>query len=438
MKLRSSLLLLSGIFMLTVLCSHSIRPRKIRKQLKRSEILNDHFTGFALYDISSRKMLVEVQSDKYFTPASNTKLFTFYTALNMLGDSIPGLQVTEKGDSLIFSGTGDPTFLHPDFSSSSLLKKLQSSKKKLFWAQGKYRGDFYGTGWSYDDYNEYYQPEISELPLYGNIIRLTAAGDSLSSSPALGPNGIFKLSTDSSRTNGKFSIRRALTENIFYKPVVSLTAKYNQEIPFKTSPEVINSLLKLSLPSYQGTVKYNQAEASTIWYSEKRDTVLKHMMLPSDNFIAEHLLLSCASAKQLPLSAEATINYALKNFLSDLPDKPQWVDGSGLSRQDLFTPRDMVKLCEKIYDKVGNEDKLFSLLPQGGKAGTIRNYFKSESQPFVFAKTGSLSNNYNLTGYVKTRSGKTLIFSLMNNNFVRPTSEIRKEVERIITYIHEH
>jgi len=152
--------------------------------------------------------------------------------------------------------------------------------------------------------------------------------------------------------------------------------------------------------------------------------------------MAEQLLLTYAVENDLPMKAQAVIDFMIKNHLADLPDKPQWVDGSGLSRQDLFTPATMVKLCEKIYDEVNDEARLFGLLPQGGKTGTIRNYFKSDV-PFVFAKTGSLSNVHNLSGYLKTRKGKTLIFSFMNNNYVRPTSEIRTEMERILTLIHE-
>ena len=71
-----------------------IRKRKIKKLFKHSLIVNDHFTGFALYDMDAKKMIYELNADKYFTPASNTKLFTFYTCLKMLGDSIPALKYT--------------------------------------------------------------------------------------------------------------------------------------------------------------------------------------------------------------------------------------------------------------------------------------------------------------------------------------------------------
>ncbi|NEU09061.1 peptidase S13 [Flavihumibacter sp. R14] len=433
-KFFSLLLLLATLSNLAD--AQNIRPAKIRKLLKNSPVLNDHFTGFALYDLDKRKPVAEQLSRKYFTPASNTKLFTFYAGLKLLKDSIPGLQYITKGDSLIFWATGDPVFLHPDFKEQKVLSFLQQSGKKIYWAKGRYEGDFYGTGWAYDDYNEYYQPEISELPVYGNIIRINVKEGKLASTPALPTGGIFHLVTDSAGSEKKYSIRRDIATNTFHQPQSAFTSNYNQEIPFKTDEHIIDTILHTLLPGYKGIVRMEKPSLTKKIYSAASDTVFRHMLQPSDNFMAEQLLLTYAAENDLPMNTQAVIGHMLKNHLSDLPDKPQWVDGSGLSRQDLFTPATMVKLCEKIYDEVNNEARLFGLLPQGGKAGTIRNYFKSD-KPFVFAKTGTLSNVVNLSGYLKTRKGKTLIFSFMNNNYVRPTAEIRKEMERILTVIHE-
>lgn len=94
--------------------------------------------------------------DKYFTPASNTKLFTFYAGLKLLKDSIAGLHYVERGDSLIFWGTADPSFLDPQFKEQRVLQKLNASSKKIYWAKAVFSGDFYGAGWTYDDYNEYH------------------------------------------------------------------------------------------------------------------------------------------------------------------------------------------------------------------------------------------------------------------------------------------
>src|ERR1700744_227777 len=121
-----------------------IRKHKIKRLFKPSQIVKDHFTGFALYDMDSRKMIYELNADKYFTPASNTKLFTFYTCKRMLGDSIPAIKYTIKSDSLIFWGTGDPSFLHRDLMGTKAFNFLKKSGKKLFYAAGNYKNAFFG------------------------------------------------------------------------------------------------------------------------------------------------------------------------------------------------------------------------------------------------------------------------------------------------------
>src|SRR5690606_39863376 len=87
----------------------------------------------------------------------------------------------------------------------------------------------------------------------------------------------------------------------------------------------------------------------------------KVMMQDSDNFIAEQLLLSCAGVLSDTLAPEIAIDYMKANFLSDLPDEPIWIDGSGLSRYNLFTPRSIVMLWDKILESVPRQ-RLFRLL----------------------------------------------------------------------------
>ena len=98
----------------------------------------------------------------------------------------------------------------------------------------------------------------------------------------------------------------------------------------------------------------------------------------------------------------------------------------------------MVKLLCKIADEVKNDTLLHSLMPAGGLTGTLKNAYKTDNgKAFVWAKTGSLSNNHNQSGYLITRKGKRLAFSFMNNNFVRPTKDVRGEMVRVMTWIHE-
>lgn len=431
--------LIAGMILLMSDKAHAgkIRKRKIRKLFKHSLIVRDHFTGFALYDMDAGKMVYELNSDKYFTPASNTKLFTFYTCLKMLGDSIPALNYAVQHDSLVFWGTGDPAFLHTGLKGTKGFELLKNSDKRLFFSSGQYKNEFYGSGWAWDDYNDYYQAEITELPVEDNVAVVYADknGELQITPSALKP----WLKRDSNYKPPLFRVQRNFLDNTFVYPAMNIPAGYRREIPWKTSTALTLSLLQDTLKKPVEEVHLPlSADAKTV-FDTNADTVYKRMLQPSDNFIAEQLLLVCSAVKFKTLDADSVIAYSKAHYLNDLPDAPQWVDGSGLSRFNLFTPRSIITLLCKISDEIKNDSLLHSLLPAGGVAGTIKSTYKTDNgQPFVWAKTGSLSNNQNQSGYLVTRKGKRLAFSFMNNNFTRPSREVRDEMARIITYIHDN
>lgn len=435
---RIMLLIIAIILLISATAdAGKIRKRKIRKLFKHSAIVKDHFTGFALYDMDAKRMIYEVNSDKYFTPASNTKLFTFYTCLKMLGDSIPALKYVTHNDSLIFWATGDPAFLHTDLKGVKGYDLLKNSNKKLFFSSGHYQNDFFGNGWAWNDYNDDYQAEITEFPIENNAAFLFADKNG---ALQITPSYLSQyLKCDSNYMPLSYKVQRRFLNNTFVYPAMNIPANYRQEIPWKTSTALTLALLRDSLKKDVDEVHLAIPDSAKTIYDANADTVYKHMLQPSDNFIAEQLLLVCSSVKFRMLNADSVIAYSKVHFLNDLPDAPDWIDGSGLSRYNLFTPRSIVALLCKISDEMKNDTLLHSLMPIGGVAGTIRKAYQTDNGvPFVWAKTGSLSNNYNQSGYLVTRKGRRLAFSFMNNNFTRATGGIRNEMVRIITYIHDN
>jgi D-alanyl-D-alanine carboxypeptidase/D-alanyl-D-alanine-endopeptidase (penicillin-binding protein 4) len=406
----------------------------VEKKIRQSKILSRHYVGVALYSMANKKLVLDHNADKYFTPASNTKLFTFYAGLKMIPDRVPSLRYIEKGDSLIFWGTGDPSLLQTKLKGNAAYDFLKQSNKKLFFAAGRYTGNFYGGGWQWDDYNDYYQAEINELPLMDNLLNV-----SNKSGEAVVFPGLFKdsLRVDSSVRDTSYRIRRDFNGNVFRHPPLAIPPGYDEQLPYKVNTAITTALLADTLKKTVNSITMAMpAEAKTI-YGLKTDSVLKEMMLPSDNFIAEQLLLVYSDRLGQELNAVKAIEHIKKNYLSALPDKPIWADGSGLSRYNLFTPRDIIKLLELIDIEVHDQQHLFSMFPAGGKTGTLKNAYPKTDQPFVFGKTGSLSNIYNQSGYILTKKGRKYIFSFMNNNFVDATADVRKAMAEIITYIHE-
>jgi len=409
--------------------------RKVNGLFKESEVLKKHYVGFALYDMSTEKMVFESNADRYFTPASNTKLFTFFGGLKLTPDSIPALRYIEQGDSLIFWGTGDPSFLYAKLKGTRAFDFLKTTNRKLYFAPGRYSGDFYGKGWQWDDYNDYYQAEINEFPIMGNLLEVKEKQGALTVSPQLFADCLMP---DSSVKEPSFLIKRDFNSNRFNYPAIKAGEGYTQEIPYKVSLSTTLALLSDTLDKEVGLINIKMPVNAKTLYSLKADSVFKEMMVPSDNFIAEQLLLVYCNQIGGDLSAEKAIEYIKENYLKELQDRPVWVDGSGLSRYNLITPRDIIKLLGLIYKEVNDQKRLFAMLPAGGKSGTLKNAYPKTNEPFVFGKTGTLSNIHCQSGYVVTKKNKVYLFSFVNNNFVSSTTAVRDEIGKIISYIHEN
>ena len=87
--------------------STSIQSGPLRKLLENNELKSAH-VGVYVYDDSSKKIIADYQSDKYFVPASNTKLFSLFAGMKYLGDSLVGISYLETDTALFITGTGDP------------------------------------------------------------------------------------------------------------------------------------------------------------------------------------------------------------------------------------------------------------------------------------------------------------------------------------------
>ncbi len=209
-------------------------------------------------------------------------------------------------------------------------------------------------------------------------------------------------------------------------------------IPFKTSAELTAKLLSDTLAKSVTLITRPQSlqdkNIKTV-YSLAADSLFKEMLQESDNFIAEQLLLLLSEKISDTLDTNTAIKHIQSTHLQNVPDEIKWVDGSGLSRYNLITPRTLIYILDQILKEVPKE-KLFQLLPAGGKNGTIKELYTAE-EPYFFAKTGSLRNNHSLSGYLITKRGKVLAFSFMNNNYVISSSEIKKAMEKILLTIRD-
>ncbi|MEP6926647.1 MAG: D-alanyl-D-alanine carboxypeptidase/D-alanyl-D-alanine-endopeptidase [Ginsengibacter sp.] len=420
-----------------VACSTSKQINRLAKNniLKNAAFISAH-TGISIYEPATQKYLYNYQGDKYFVPASNTKLPTCYAAMKYLGDSLVGIKYVDLNDTLFVIASGDPTFLHHDFKNQRVYDFLKNSRKKIFINTSHWQDKRWGNGWSWDDYNDDYMAERSAVPMYGNLITFSNQLKNIRVSPSYFSNKIIRDNTQDQESLPTF-IQREISSNIFFiKGEDSLLT--DVDIPFYTANDSI--LLNLLKDTLHKTVYKNyllnkeETAGEKEYYSQPTDSLLELMMHRSDNFFAEQSLLMVSDKLLGTMKDDIIIDTLLKTDFKDLPQKPYWADGSGLSHYNLFSPQDFVMILNKMKNEFGME-RIKNILPTGGK-GTLSNYYKAESG-FIFAKTGTLSGVVALSGFLYTKKNKLLIFSVLVNNHRDSGTNIRRAVEKFIKQVRE-
>jgi D-alanyl-D-alanine carboxypeptidase/D-alanyl-D-alanine-endopeptidase (penicillin-binding protein 4) len=348
-------------------------------------LLNAH-TGIAVWDSNKGDFIIQKQSDHYFVPASNVKIATLYAAQKYLSDSLASFDYYNTRDTLFIIPKGDPSLLHPDFPDQSALDFLQKSQKPIVILPVKWETEIYGKGWAWDDYSSSYMPEKSPMPVNRKKWVVAKSG-----APIIYP-----------------SVR-----NMYDSVAIILSDTLNTSVMVAENNRAFG-------------------DTAITFYSTARDSVCKKMMFDSDNFIAEQLLLMMSDKLLGRMNETKLIEQLLSDSTLQFPQKPVWVDGSGLSRYNLFTPEDMVFLLRKIEKEFGIT-KIKALFPTGNE-GTLKGTY-DDKKGFIYAKTGTLSGQIALSGYLTTKKNTPLIFSIMINNHTGKASQLRKTIAEFIERI---
>ncbi|MBC7688368.1 MAG: D-alanyl-D-alanine carboxypeptidase, partial [Aquabacterium sp.] len=137
MILKFTLLKNSGKNLAVIFLAGLVSSCSLSKQISKqaSQILLKDFAissghiGISIYEPATNTYWYNHDAAKYFVPASNTKLFTLYAGMKYLGDSLAGLRYEVDADSnLRLQPTGDPTFLHQEFTNQPVYNFLMRFK----------------------------------------------------------------------------------------------------------------------------------------------------------------------------------------------------------------------------------------------------------------------------------------------------------------------
>jgi D-alanyl-D-alanine carboxypeptidase/D-alanyl-D-alanine-endopeptidase (penicillin-binding protein 4) len=395
---------------------------RVKRQLRKIPAFEEAFVGVSVSELEISKPIVSINEAKYMTPASNTKLLTYLGAIQNF-DSIPSLYYSVKNDSVIlFKPTGYPLLLHP-FYPDPKLSTFFKQDYNFEYVAPPVGPKPQGPGWSWDDYSYYYASQRSAFPIYGNAVGITNVNNEIKTLPS---GFEFTLNSDSlapvaqrAKNNNRFEINplKLKEGDTLYRPFITSDTLFVKLLGDAVGKEIIKSTVVNKV-------------AWTPLYTGAEELLYKGLLQNSDNGIAESLLLMIAKKNSEVLLEQQAIDSLQKKWSQWTPDPFIWVDGSGVSRYNMFTPRSLVAVLKEIY-KTSSWDQILTRFPEGGESGTLKAYDVNQ----VYGKTGTLRHNHNLSGYLVTKRGETLIFSVMVNHFTSPISEVRTGIGKLLNWL---
>ncbi len=429
--------------------------------------------GIKIVSLDSGKTLFEHDAQKLFSPASNCKLYTVALALNRLGSDYrikTSLYAAEKPDSsgtlhgdLIIYGRGDPTInthLHDNDiyqALSSLVAALTNAGVKAITGDivgddTYYRGVPYGSGWAWDDLENYYGAEISALTINDNCLQLTAKPGDTAGTPcklSLSPETSYLTLSNRTETvekggHRKINFFRPLGENVVYvsgqMPVGD--APYTDDVTMHDPAGLFAAYFKDALA--RAGINVTGKARSVTWLdvdphatdcnklvelgfaeSLPMGDIAREVHKPSQNLYTDLLLAhvgekSRTSETRTDDTSEDLGIRELNKFLGEVGVKKGdtlFEEGSGLGRDNLTTPNATVTLL-KFMNSNKCATVYYDSLPIAGVDGTLRNRMKgTPAAGNLHAKTGTLRWAISLSGYVTTAAGEHLAFSIMLNRF---------------------
>jgi D-alanyl-D-alanine carboxypeptidase/D-alanyl-D-alanine-endopeptidase (penicillin-binding protein 4) len=405
----------------------------IIRQFRQLDIAHQFHTGLSIYDPQSNEWLFRYRDDNFYTPASNTKILILYTALQLLGDTIAAARYQQNADTLYVWGGGDPGVMYPDVTTSHpLVDLIRQYPGTVVISDAHFQSSRYGEGWAWDDFPYNYQCERTSIPIYGNRMWVGREGEVIRTKPEY-LRSFLQIETDS---------------------ISSLTrSEWGDQILYAYNPLLEKEVLTMPFPWLKNDIALAWSEATgknviaedvplhenaKVCPGSIRDTLLKIMMVESDNFIAEQLLLSATFQQLGRMNEHDGIASFKRTYFHAVPDSLYWVDGSGLSRYNLMTPRSIVQVLEMIYDLKGGE-YVRQIFPAGGVSGKLKNWYSFDREhPVLFAKTGTLRHHHALSGYLYTRKGRLLIFSWMHDQYTGDPSALKSSMEKLLYFLYRN
>ena len=468
------ILSISTLFILAI-CSliHSERPhvqatregigleQQLNKLIDSESDLKGALSGISIRNATTGEIFYSRIGDTRLKPASNLKLFTAAAALSVLGaDYTFSTEVLTDGEvkkklldgNLYVKGKGDPTLLKADFDQMAMdLKTLgiNSIKGNLIGDDTWYDDIRHSRDMNWSDETYYYGAQISALTASpdedydaGTVIVKVSPSEVEGEKPSIILQPATKYvelinHATTVESNGKKEItieRMHGTNTIFVEGTIPKNVRSTREWIAVWEPTLYTlELFKQSLEEngiqINGSLKSAATPINAQILKSYQSQPLSELLIPfmklSNNVHGEILVKEMGRI----VKGEGSWEKGLEVLESELAkfgvqtDTIELRDGSGISHINLVPPNELTSLLFSIQKEAWFDHFLHSLPVSGAPermiGGTLRNrMLNSPAQWQVKAKTGTIASVSSLSGYVDTRSGERLIFSIILNNLL--------------------
>ena len=424
--------------------------------------------GVVVADAKTGEVLFERNPLRPLLPASNQKILVAATALDRLGGAFryrtPLLfsGVTEAGpDGTTLRGTfaivgmGDPSFGSSEVDApdpfatwAEMLRARGVTRMEgtLVGDDDRFDDYPYAEGWDMDylttQADRYLGVPVSALSYRDNLVTLKLGpGPTDATTTPSGAMAVVRRDRFTDRTRGLgVGLRHLPGTGVVEISGTVRTREEDLELP-------VDDPTRLALAAFRQALGAAGIDTTALRGEDVDalaerpdyagfDTVAVHVSPPladlvavmgtrSNNFYAEQIYRTLS-----PGGDARGSRLAVRAFLHEQGDTTgvALYDGSGLSRKNLVTPRAFANTLLRMY-RHPEADAFLRALPYPGQTGGTLEY-RLEGVP-VRAKTGTLTHTRALSGYLRTASGRDLVFVMLANHFTVRESQVVAVMDRL-------
>ena len=428
--------------------------------------------GVVIKSLKTGSVLYERNPDMALVPGSCLKLLVSCAALERLGpDYRYHTKVFAEGTTdsagvlsgnIIIKGGGDPVLNQEDL--KGLAKKVSASGVRrvtgnVIVDDSLFDAQRLGCGWSWDYLSRGYAAQISALNCNENavdvyVLSAASAGGkaTVRAAPATDYVRVFSTAiTGEPGSENSIEVDREIGENVIcvsgsiprdYKAARPQESVSVDDPALFTGHLFLDELSRVGVEVGGGVsrgILPRAAKCVGAHASPALSEVLCLLNKPSDNLIAEVLLKTLGAMQDEPGTAAGGIRVE-SDFLKEAGldcGALNVVDGSGLSRLDFISARNLVTLLGYMYSS--KQSRIFvDSLPTAGVDGTLKARMKSTlAAGNLKAKTGYVRFVSSIAGYVSTRSGEPLAFAIIMNNQLCTNTQAKRVQDRICALLAE-